>query len=304
MNGCIRLIFVCAVAVAGCGVAPTQTRAQHQKPGAIDSPLIDESSGLAASRRYPGYYWTHNDNGRNPGLFLIDQQGTLHAQVQIDGARFRDWEAIDCRRVDEQNYLVVADVGDNSSRYPSCKLHLFVEPEVALPAEKDQPVQVRVRQKVTLEFVYPDGPNDCEAMAVDVESRSILLVGKRMDAKADATMIHSVPWQLESTVKPVTAVRTATSLPYSMVTGFDIGQNNELAAVRNYTSMWIYRRQQGQSWIDALSSDPTGRLLPIQRQGEAIGFASDGKSILITSEGIGQPLWQVPLEGSRPDRRP
>ena len=40
--------------------------------GAINDPSIDESSGLAASRRNPGLLWTHNDSGNPPYLFATN----------------------------------------------------------------------------------------------------------------------------------------------------------------------------------------------------------------------------------------
>ena len=38
---------------------------------------IDESSGIAPSRRYKGSYWTHNDSGSRLDLYLVSRKGTL-----------------------------------------------------------------------------------------------------------------------------------------------------------------------------------------------------------------------------------
>src|SRR5438477_556362 len=47
---------------------------------------IDESSGLAASRKYPGCLWTHNDSGDSARLFLLDAQGKTLSEVDVQGA--------------------------------------------------------------------------------------------------------------------------------------------------------------------------------------------------------------------------
>src|SRR4051794_6987818 len=49
------------------------------KLGRIDSREITESSGLAASRKHPGVFWTHNDSGNGPYIFAITRDGHLLA---------------------------------------------------------------------------------------------------------------------------------------------------------------------------------------------------------------------------------
>jgi hypothetical protein len=54
-------------------------------------------------------------------------------------------------------------------------------------------------------------------------------------------------------------------------------------------------------WIDdgdvarSLTTKPQRVLLPQQRQGEGVTFTPDGHSLLINSEGVGQPISQIPL---------
>ena len=38
--------------------------------------------------------------------------------------------------------------------------------------------------------------------------------------------------------------------------------------------------------------------IPSQKQGEGITFTADGRSLLVSSEGKDQPLWQVPVPAS------
>ena len=44
---------------------------------------INESSGLAASRRNTGLTWTHNDSGDKPHVYAVDRQGNTAAVFAV-----------------------------------------------------------------------------------------------------------------------------------------------------------------------------------------------------------------------------
>ncbi len=272
----------------------------RRKLGKIHSPLIQESSGLAASYQHPDCYWTHNDNGPHPGLFLLDTHGQLKAHLKLPAVPFRDWEDLACVPWQGRNYLVLADVGDNQARYPSCRMYVLREPEFELPADDGQPLQLSVADDVaTLEFTYPQGPRDCEAVMVDVRDRKIFTISKSMDAAADKdlSVIHWIPFQTSSTQRPLQAQRVVARFDKHMVTGANISPQQDLAVIRSYTAAWVLARPKGKTWQETLeTSEPLARiLLPLQRQGEAICFSSDGKTLLVTSEGRNPAIWQIDL---------
>src|SRR5688500_11577539 len=47
------------------------------KIGRLDSRAIPESSGVVASRKHPGVFWTHSDSGNGPAIFAVSRDGTL-----------------------------------------------------------------------------------------------------------------------------------------------------------------------------------------------------------------------------------
>ena len=61
--------------------------------GRIEDPLLIESSGIVASRRYNGVFWTHNDDG-SAQLFAIDGYGSPIRAFSVEGAENYDWEDI------------------------------------------------------------------------------------------------------------------------------------------------------------------------------------------------------------------
>ena len=61
-----------------------------ERVGRIEHEPVRESSGIAASRRHPGVFWTHNDKGDAARLYAIDGTGKLLAEFAVD-ARNDDW---------------------------------------------------------------------------------------------------------------------------------------------------------------------------------------------------------------------
>jgi hypothetical protein len=68
-----------AIAALWCLVpaAPAQQRTPSvaELTGTLRSPLVTESSGVAASRRHPGILWTHNDAGDDAVLYATNLGG-------------------------------------------------------------------------------------------------------------------------------------------------------------------------------------------------------------------------------------
>ena len=60
----------------------------------FQSPRVVESSGVAASRAYPGVLWTHNDSGDGPYLYATTLDGRDLGWLLVPGAEAIDWEDI------------------------------------------------------------------------------------------------------------------------------------------------------------------------------------------------------------------
>lgn len=304
MTGWLLAMFVMPVIVSA---QSTQIEFEpSRKVGRIDADVIDESSGLAPSYRYPDCYWTHNDNGKYPGLFLINSQGDLLATVQLEGIVFRDWEDMATFQIQQQSYVVIGDVGDNAAQYPSGRIYLFKEPIVDLAAAGEKEAsRIPLADITEIEFTYPRGASNCEAVLVDSEQQKIILVSKSMDAQAvdDLSVFHSLPLEMKSR-RRIEATRLKSPFNHHMITGAQISPDGQLAVIRSYTVAWIFYRPSGKTWEQVfLKGQPEKRLLlPLQRQGEAICFSHDSRALLITSEGVGQNIWKIDLNLSEKDR--
>lgn len=117
---------------------------------------VRESSGLAASFRSPGTFWTHNDRGNDPELFAVDGTGRLLQRVAVAAAA-TDWEDIETGPCEEGDCIYIGDIGDNDAERSVITIYRLQEPL----AEES-----RASALVTLHARYPDGPRDAESLFV------------------------------------------------------------------------------------------------------------------------------------------
>src|SRR5690606_33778016 len=100
-----------------------------QDRGRIDNNELNEASGLAASVKNPGMLWSHNDSGDQARIFLMDGYAHIKAVFYLKGITGHDLEDMDCIQKDGENYLLIGDIGDNTSSLETIKVYLFKEPK-------------------------------------------------------------------------------------------------------------------------------------------------------------------------------
>jgi hypothetical protein len=60
--------------------------------GTVESSLINESSGIAASRENSDVLWTHNDAGDSARVFAMNTEGAHLGIYYLSVAGATDWE--------------------------------------------------------------------------------------------------------------------------------------------------------------------------------------------------------------------
>ena len=289
-----RLTIACVIGLA-IGPPQPETQALHaaryepaRRLCELAEPAIHESSGLAVSRQHTGRFWTHNDSGDSARLFAFDAQGRHLGVLHLVGVPAHDWEDMGSFQVKGRGYLFVGDVGDNSLSRSRYQLHIFAEPE--------QPQgQNHLRQ--TLDFVYEDGPHNCEALAIDLARREFLLVEKRFASRSN---VYRLPWNSTATDNPLVARRIG-SISVPLATSMDISPDGLRAVVATYGAAYSFGREPQESWQAALKR--SGRLieLPARAQGETICYGEDGVSLYLTSEKRPCPLFLLPAQTTAND---
>lgn len=243
---------------------------------------IGESSGLIASVRHPGVFWTHNDSGHDPKLYAFDRQGKHLGTCKVDKAKCEDWEDIASMQINGQSYLVVGDVGDNLKKRDNCRLYFVPEPETPKGESKAE---------YTLDFIYQNGPIDCESIAYDVQQHQIILIEKVMLGVSSRVYAVQLPTVL--TKRMEATAKLISRIPVVMATGMDISSDSVRLIIGTYGPGYEYVRQPEQTWEDVFTKPGRIISLPQRRQGEAICYGGDGQSLFLTSEKKPTPLFEI-----------
>lgn len=283
--------FLCVASLFSAKVALGQKEILENL-GRMKSELIAESSGLALAT-IPDAFWTINDSGNRPELYLVANTGELLSTLSLKGAKNIDWESLTRLTIDGKPHLIVGDVGDNLRRRTSVALYLVPEPDFSRSAI---PVNSSTRA-VRLEFSYSDGPRDCEAIAAEPATDSIWLIEKMLvtDRNEQGPGIYRLPLVTKKQKTPLVAKRME-SYPIRNVTGMDISSDGSKLIVRTYFQAHSFQlKDRSPVAPQLLSGKPRRISIPVQIQGEAICFCRDNQSVILTSERTAQPIWRLNL---------
>jgi hypothetical protein len=253
------------------GVGDTQFA--NDPTQAIMAPgTADEASGMADSRAIPGNVWLEEDSGNPAEMVLLGYDGKTKGRIAIPNSQNVDWEemALGPGPTSGQNYIYMGDIGDNNAGRPFCQIYRFIEPKSL--TEKIGTVE-------RINYVYPDGPRDAEAMFTDPQTLDIWIISKR------ESKVHLYKLAYPQNINVVTTLQAFGELPLSLVTGAAISPDGSEILVRTYTAVYYWKRKAGQTIADALQT-AQGRQLGyrVEPQGEAICFDKDAKGFFTTSE--------------------
>jgi hypothetical protein len=265
----------------------------------LEEKKITESSGIVASRRTPGVFWTHNDSGDGPNLFATDKKGRALAAFTVTGATNVDWEDIAAGPGKGENAtLYIGDIGDNANNRRDNAVYRVAEPEVDL-TKAGQTGRTMFVEKFP--YVYPDGSHDAETLLVDPRNQEVYIITKTDSGlsgiyRFPTPMVRGLRATLEKvgTVKFVNPFVIRGRNVGKLATGGDISPDGTKIAIRTYTDGFEWTMKPGQTVADALSGKPITIAVPWLGQYESLCYSLDGKSLLTTCEGAPCPLWEIP----------
>jgi len=265
--------------------------------GLITSGELDEISGLAASHQHEGVLWAINDSGNPARLLAINRRGRLLARFEVSGARNIDWEDLASFTLQGKHYLLVADTGDNGGKRKDIALHVFEEPSTLEDAV--------LRPAWTIRARWPDGPRDCEAVAVDAAAGQVLLVSK----KRNPPDLFTLPLAKARGVREARRIGRLAGVPqasaelrrndpklarlFPQVTAADLSPDGRTLAVLTYGSVLFYRRTPGEDWRTAVARMPETHDVPLIPQAEALAWSAGGAGLYATGEFKPAPLFYL-----------
>jgi len=252
--------------------------------GTISSPDLVEASGLAASRTAPGVLWSHNDSRGGARTYAIGPDGSDLGSFDIAGALAFDWEDMAAGPGSDPatSMLYFGDIGDNFSiREGRVTVYRVPEPDPAT-------ITGTIDGSVALEFSYPDGVYNAEALFISDDS--IFIVTKNRE---EARVYRGDVAGDGSSVEMLELVGV---LPLGAeVTGADVSWDGSTIAFRGYSTVWMWHRTPGQSVAEALGTEPCTAPSPDEVQGESIAFLSDA-SYVTASEGKNPAMFAIPSD--------
>jgi hypothetical protein len=298
----IALYMGMAITSSSCSYAINPDSSHNViKVGSITASKIDEASGVAVSRISDDLLWINNDSGNSASLYAVNSNGDHLVTLNIKKASNNDWEDVASFIYQGKSYLLIADTGDNSESRKSYRLHIVEEPMIS--HQVNQPKLTR-KPSWSIEFTYPDGPHDCEAVAVDIVQQKILLLTKRnwppvlyeLPLTAKGKVVAKKLGEIPELPKPAQSdIRLVKYFNYAnQPTGLDISADGLSAVVLTYSDAYYFSvKQQPTNWLTVLSSRPIEVPVPYLTQAEAIGFNQNASSIFVTTEKLPAPLINI-----------
>lgn len=221
-----------------------------------------EISGMTYSQVHPGVLYLHNDSSGGPLIYAVDARTCrTRATLRIAGIPARDLEGIASGRDPRgRPVLWLADIGDNRDSWPDVRVHRILEPRRLV----DQTLRAG-----TYRFTYPDRPHNAEAILADPSSDRVWVVTKQ-SARGRLYALPSLRRDRVSVARPVADVG-------AFVTDGAVSPDGSRYVLRDYVDAEVFEGL------------PPGRnartvYLPVQFQGEAVTWTSDGSALLVASE--------------------
>jgi len=274
--GPMRFQAVMAVLAIGGSVAVTEARdvgrPEPHPVFAFQDETINESSGLV---EHGSHVLTVNDSGAGPDVYVVDRAtGETVGRTTYTDDLVVDVEAM---AVGPDETLWVGDIGDNEAHRSSVAVY-----EMPMPGEGDVTTSSQ-----RYDLVYQGGPRDAETLLVHPRTGRLYVVSKGLFGGK----VYAAPPTLSSehanVLRPVAEVG-------GLITDGAFFPDGRFVALRSYSNLTVLETD---GWKSV-----QGMRLPDQDQGEGLAMEPSGRSVLLSTEGSGSDVLQLPLTSQIIDR--
>lgn len=287
-----RVISVFVLVWFAIAYAKTKRHSHQPVSGKLDGREMNEISDMVASGIYADTYYVHNDSGDTSRFFAITPAGRLKATFYFNGdPDVRDCEdaAVGPGPEAGQSYFYLGDIGDNSASRSCIKVYRINEAQLMTDSV------VHHVKAVPVTFKYPDGPKDAETMMIDPVEKLLYIVSKR---KA-SVKIYTTPLLYKAGDTITLTARGELHFkglqPLKWIVSGDVSHDGSQVLIKSYVKVYYWKRTGQEPLWQTLQHAPTELPYEQEKQGEAIGFATDGKSYYTTSEGLNAPIYHYSI---------
>lgn len=298
----LALIFMSAV---GTYAAMCAKWGEGERAGVLDHLQIDEASGIAVSKKYPGRLYHINDSGGGPFFYITDMSGGKTKRVKIKDfdARRADFEdAAAGRCFSTKSCFFIADIGDNAQKRAFAEILVIEELEqygkAVLPLKR-------------VKIVYPDRAHNAEGMAVHPNGDIYILTKEEAQDRTKAYpaglyRLRREKWEREGgealQLEPMgeidfTRLSSSDSVFGNIVTAFDIAPDGKSFLVLTYENAYEFNVDLAESGLKPAWQMKNGidynmiELTSLPQQ-ESLAYLDGGLGLLYSSE---YHLFEVPI---------
>lgn len=256
--GIIPFILPIMIVADASGQSPTASG----RIATLPADSVTEASGVTASRKHPGVFWTHGDSGNDSFLYAFDRSGSVLSKVEVKGAPNLDWEDI---AIDSNGQLYIGDIGDGG-HYAVRNIYILDEPDPRNPPA--EPVAV----KRTLAFRHPDGKRfDMEALFFHGKSLYIIAKSKLPGSKL---------FRVRDSGNPEVELELVASLPVHLATGADASADGKRLVICTYHGLWVFPINGSEDVVDVKGM----KVVAFRTTARVEGCTFDGPDVLLIDE--------------------
>lgn len=264
--------------------------------GRISSDEINESSGLAASRCNEGVLWTHNDSGDQAFIYALDLKGERIGTWRVTGAKNSDWEDLATYKNENgECFLYIGDIGNNERVKAQLTIYRVAEPKISANADhssRKNPPSTETAQAIKV--LYPDSRHNAETLLVHPKTGDVYILTKEMTG---ASGVYKLPANYNpdktNRLEKIADFRVP-AIPDGFLTGGEIAPDGKRVILCDYFAAYeILLPAKAANFDEIWKEKPLKIELGERKQGEAVSYSADGKSIFATSEGKKSPLIEV-----------
>lgn len=243
---------------------------------AISHPDLEESSGLAVSRRTDGAIWTHDDSGDSVLFrFALDGTVTQHLAPAANNADWEDMASASCPS-GTGDCLYIGDIGLERDDQGNLEIYVAKEPK------GDGPAVVKEIWRHT----WPNVAKDAETLLVHPCTLDAWVI-----TRADRAEVFAIPDKRGP--KPTALETLATLAVDEPITGGDFSPDGTQLVLRSDTSVWLWTVDPND--LNAHWTDTPIRVTELDTPGEGIAFDLDG-DLLLSDEGRPTPITRMACE--------
>lgn len=263
--------------------------------GRIESNDVIESSGLAASLCQTNVFWTHNDAGDDAYIFAMASTGKHLGTWRVANAQNDDWEDMATYKApDGTCYLYIGDIGNNKVNRAQQKIYRVKEPTISAEAATSSKKNALSTEPADVtHFKYADAAHNAETMMVRQQTAEVYVLTKRMDGPSLVFKVKPLFGSDQTVIAAKVGEIAVPAVPNGLLTGGAISPDGKSVVLCDYSAGYELKAEGVADFDQVWTQKPVPVDIGDRKQGEAVTFSADSRSVFATSEKKNSPIMEM-----------